>query len=222
MDAEQLIYDMMIECTGSALCDSGDLYGRGWQMNQSVHPATKKPITFSVCDGRIDYTINVYHALINQDMDCDDITDTFNELNIGSDNWDNDDYYGVSRESGEYLNSVGARPIGDTWNTYNYYSNLSQVLQGCYIDINNMTYVLIQLHNGCDVRGGYTDARLFKLNPYIDYLDLESVYGTCTRDGVDYHISNSYDGYNIRFDDNEPENTDFMDTDIIDLNMLGI
>ena len=96
------------------------------------------------------------------------------------------------------------------------------MLQGCYIDIDDVTYVLIQLHNGCDVRGGYTDARLFKLNPYIDYLDLESVYGTCTRDGVDYHISNSYDGYNIRFDDNEPENTDFMDTDIIDLYMLGI
>ena len=221
MDATQLIYDMMIECTGRALCDSGDIYGRGWEKNQAVHPSTLEPVTFEIDDGRVYYTINVYHALINQKLECDEITDTFNALNIGSDNWDNEDYYGVSREGGEYLDMVGARAVGDTWNTYNGDSNLSQVLQGCYIDIDGTDYVLIQLHNGCDIRGGYTDARLFRLNHYRDYLDLETVFGTCTRDGIEYYISNMYDGYNIAFDDDDaPENTDFMDTDVIELHLL--
>ena len=30
--------------------------------------------------------------------------------------------------------------------------------------INDEEYILIQIHNGADVRGGYTDAKLFKLN----------------------------------------------------------
>ena len=39
-----------------------------------------------------------------------------------------------------------------------------QCLQGANLTINNEEYILIQIHNGADVRGGYTDAKLFKLN----------------------------------------------------------
>ena len=30
------------------------------------------------------------------------------------------------------------------------------------VTINGEEYLLLQIHNGCDVRGGYTDAKLFK------------------------------------------------------------
>ena len=43
-------------------------------------------------------------------------------------------------------------------------SDLVQTLQGANLTINDEEYILIQIHNGADVRGGYTDAKLFKLN----------------------------------------------------------
>ena len=65
------------------------------------------------------------------------------------------------------------------FNTYNGGSDLSQVLQGAWLeDADGDTYLLLQIHGGCDVRGGYTDAKLFKtsddwvIHPYIqDYID---------------------------------------------------
>ena len=39
---------------------------------------------------------------------------------------------------------------------------MSQILQGANIIIDEDEYVLIQIHNGADARGGYTDAKLFK------------------------------------------------------------
>jgi len=30
------------------------------------------------------------------------------------------------------------------------------------------SYVLLQIHNGADARGGYTDAKLFKVNDYSE------------------------------------------------------
>ena len=67
----------------------------------------------------------------------------------------------------------------DTFNTCNGDSDLSQVLQGAWLeDADGDSYLLLQIHGGCDVRGGYTDAKLFKveydwqIHPYIqEYID---------------------------------------------------
>ena len=55
--------------------------------------------------------------------------------------------------------------------------------------------MLIQLHLGADVRGGYTDAKLYRVTS--DYFDTNpSVYGTI--DGVE--VETSYNGYNLTDD----------------------
>lgn len=219
MDAEKLIYDMFVENTGCALCDSGDAYGRHWERNVKDHPANHEPVTWEIWNGSIEYTVNTYHALINNRLECNELTDAFNELNIGCESWDSPDYYGVCAAADELLNEVGARiEGGDSWNTYNWNAPLSQTLQGCYLNIAGNEYVLIQLHNGCDVRAGYTDARLFKLSNYG--LILTDVYGTCTRGGVDYMISNTYDGESISFDDEQADNPEFLDSDNIELYLM--
>ena len=60
-------------------------------------------------------------------------------------------------------------------------------------------YVLLQIHNGCDVRGGYTDAKLFKLNDDyfvencgfdIDGLSLDYFNGEFVNENGQY-LSNS-------------------------------
>jgi len=76
--------------------------------------------------------------------------------------------YGVSREAWDYLKCSFDVEIERGFNTYNGDSDLSQTLQGSTLTINDEYYYLIQIHGGCDVRGGYTDAKLFACDIYSD------------------------------------------------------
>jgi hypothetical protein len=92
-------------------------------------------------------------------------------------------FYGVLRPAWEYLLSLEGFNPNDkdirTWNTYNGDSDLSQILQGGNLKIDDEPYLVIQIHNGCDARGGYTDARLFRMKyeyePIHEYLQ-EYIY----------------------------------------------
>src|SRR3954453_2997548 len=50
-----------------------------------------------------------------------------------------------------------------TYNTYNGEDCLSQTLQFTYFEHEDSAYVLLQIHGGADVRGGYTAPRAFDL-----------------------------------------------------------
>lgn len=89
-----------------------------------------------------------------------------------------EDVYGVSKFQWDWLNSKCEVRVLNTFNTYNGDSDLSQILQGSWLEINDEQYILIQVHGGCDARGGYTDAKLFKpiedwcIHPYLrEYMD---------------------------------------------------
>jgi hypothetical protein len=160
---------------------------------QSVNHAMKyegykiecKPLDSSC----INYTISVFHYL-NQ-LELDDICNEFNVMPCSD--WDSD-IYGVSEIQKAWLLKQGFE-IGDSFNTYNDNSSLSQVLQGTYVTLNTDHYVLLQVHGGADVRGGYTDAKMFYLPN--DYMPSEDVEGDI--DGIP--VSNSYDGYTLhRYD----------------------
>ena len=51
-----------------------------------------------------------------------------------------------------------------TVNTYNEENLLDQTLQFVYFIIDRQDYVVLQVHGGCDVRGGYTDPQVFECN----------------------------------------------------------
>jgi hypothetical protein len=103
--------------------------------------------------------------------ELDSICDKFNR--IKSTDW-NGDFYGVSAKHQAFLESIGYDKNPREWNTYNGESDLSQTLQGVslrlFVDGQYEDYALIQIHNGADVRGGYTDAKLFKVNDWADYI----------------------------------------------------
>ena len=67
------------------------------------------------------------------------------------------------------------------------------MLQGSYLDINGESYLLLQIHNGADVRGGYTNAKLFKMENFQEWLPCENVCGTI--DGI--QVDNMYNGYSL-------------------------
>lgn len=166
---KELVYKMLTECTGKHMCDSG-FYGRHWERNQkkTIEDFENEPEEHIYKEGDYIYRdLSVYHYL--SELQLDEICNDFNKINTDCKDWDaetNDDnyIYGVSKEAWQHLNIKADIKVYRSYNTYNYESDLVQTLQGANLTINDEEYILIQIHNGADVRGGYTDAKLFKLN----------------------------------------------------------
>lgn len=170
METKQIIYAMLTENTGAHFLDSGFANGRMWQKNQvktiddfENEEVEKYELHKWNDNYELERTVSVYHYL--KDLETDDVCNEFNKLQDNSDNWDaNCEAYGVSLEAWEYLDNEFEVDIDRVFNTYNGNSDLSQVLQGANIRIDDEHYIILQIHGGADVRGGYTDAKLFKLN----------------------------------------------------------
>ena len=204
MEKEQLIYQMLTESTGINMMDSGGGEGRHWQRNQKKTLADFRkglPVVLDTHEFQDHvYTISVFHYLNKDDhLELDEVCNRFNKL--ACDDWESE-VYGVSTAQNQWLlnngfaRTSGLLNIDSEFNTYNHESNLSQVLQGTVIkNTEEDYYVLLQIHQGADVRGGYTDAKMFKLHE--DFMALEDVYGMI--DGV--QVDNRYDGINLTDDD---------------------
>ena len=183
MRTNELIYEMLTENTGVHMCDSGMGSNRHWQRNQgkTIEDFENEPeetITFDPRFNELYRRVSVYHYL--SELTQDEICREFNAMNTNTD-WEGE-YYGTSREAADFIDSLDLEFVND-WNTYNGDSDLSQVLQGTTFKTDDDEYYfLIQIHGGADVRGGYTDAKLFKgmyydINPclseYKDSYELE-------------------------------------------------
>jgi len=197
-----LLSKMLKENTGKSFLDSGDAYGRHWQENQAIEFDQTPDVTFDLRVGEeIVPIVNVYHFLMRK-LEIDDLCREFNERFEVMDDWDSD-IYGVSSDAWNWLLDLGFDAI-NTINTYNGESLLSQVLQYTVIRGSD-EYVLLQVHNGCDVRGGYTDAKMFKYTDMDCFVGGEVVYPDGTVVEVDtfendYCITDS-DGNEIVYED---------------------
>jgi hypothetical protein len=173
-DVQRLVYKLLTQNTGVHMCDSGGSDNRGWQRNQKktiqdFMNEDEESYQFDFKYNEIYRNVSVFHYLSG--LELDDICEKFNRRQ-GAD-WDGnvgqlDDTYGVSNRASEWLQSNYELQVEYTFNTYNGDSDLSQILQGSRLLINDETYYLIQIHNGADARGGYTDAKLFKTAHYSE------------------------------------------------------
>lgn len=111
-------------------------------------------------------TISTYHYL-TQNLELDTTCNVFNSQEV--EDYNSNEFYGVSAQGEEYLMAIGKWQERN-WNTYNYESHFSRILQGrCSKEIFGNRYVLLQVHNGGDVRGNYTDAKLFKISDNCEF-----------------------------------------------------
>lgn len=203
---------MLVEDTGISLLDSGSDDGRNYERNKKKtlrafesEPAVKLEIPTEPCSiGDISYTISVFHYLKDQ-LDLDLLSQEFNRRNKVSGDWDSELLPGVGAKAEKWLKRKNTIRFHGTINSYNYESNLSQVIQYTPLTINDKPYVLLQIHGGCDIRGGYTTGRLFKVENEVCYevphLNPETVQVTVVKpDGWKYGCSNS-EGNNLKVDD---------------------
>ena len=188
---------MLTENTGKHFLDSGGSSNRHWQRNQEKtiddfmnEEEEVYQIGFDQ-NGKADEilrTVSVFHYLAGSgsNLELDSICKKFNDLNKIDDELADCEPYGVGVVAWNYIERFYHAEVDKVWNTYNGDSDLSQTLQGAslklFVDGQYEDYILIQIHGGCDVRGGYTNAVLFKcyegiINEYLfesmDWYDME-------------------------------------------------
>ena len=201
---EEVIITMLRENTGRALCDSGGTpkydddgnylgskagYGRHHERNKnrSFHDEAPGVIRFS--NDYIEFTKNVYAHLV-ETLEYDPVMDAafqaFADLPENADK----SWFQLVEEFPEAVNLESS----DSYNTYNGECALSQTLQ--FLTFGRSSdfpgeYILLQIHQGADVRGGYTAPRVFRAeDSFFMYND-----GCIRCKDDDQHTWSTDDGY---------------------------
>ena len=158
-DTKTVLVDMLTENTGRHMLDSGGAYGRNWERNQGrdfeSEPVASLDVRWNRADEafRPEITINVYHWLAEKvtfDSKLDAIYQAF-----ATPRREDEAEFAIMEEFVEFLGASGLYGDGDPMvvNTYNGNCLLSQTLQFIYFTHNDSSYILLQVHGGCDVRG---------------------------------------------------------------------
>jgi hypothetical protein len=161
----EVLQSMLKENTGRHFLDSGGAYGRHWEQNQArdfaAEPAVHiKATVWEEDRAEISVTLNVYHWLLERVV-YDGRLDRFMRSRGDESEGDLDDirwFVKHLRNKGHDVSELGIV------NTYNNEDALSQTIQYWHGYIDRDPYVLLQIHGGCDVRGGYTRPRAFRTN----------------------------------------------------------
>ena len=163
---ERILREMFTESTGMHICDSGGSNGRSWQQNRINPPWDKEPIRLEGWKPDDWYIVRETYHFMNDHLDVPDCNDSVNIAwrefyDIANER--NDGWYGeMTTFTDDYLPEMGYDVTDQIdINTYNEESSLSQVLQYRQFTVDDKIYLLVQLHQGADVRGGYTEPYLF-------------------------------------------------------------
>lgn len=173
MHLDKILVSMLAENTGAHMLDSGGAHGRNYQRNKGKSLADWRKMpeatvcaelsTHSKTGGYFVAEISVFHFLSK----CLDSYDAKLTRQL----WRFDARKANEREGwmqnvDAWLEEIGAEDgeLGGGWiNTYNGDDSVSQTLQYRPFSLDGAEFVALQIHGGCDVRGGYTRPRVFAL-----------------------------------------------------------
>jgi len=199
---EQAIADMLQDNTGCHILDSGGAYGRSWERNRHIQDFRQLP-RFAIQiekDGTFLTSLNVFHFLTEKlalDEHCQGLQSWFNSFAAK-----NPDMSWPETIETFFEKKLKPRDWSESYseNTYNRESQLSQVLQyWVYEDPNNQAYVWLQIHGGCDVRGGYTAPRIFQIiEDECSLMDDRSLFGSCDCSRADSDDGGYYFQYEMQ------------------------
>ena len=231
IDLKKLVYKMLTEGTGKHILDSGDAYGRNWERNQKrtlEDFEADEPVS-EICSriehkGKvwwdIERTVSVFQFLAgsSSNLFLDERCDEWNALvdmdqeKHGNSRWsERVELHGVTESAAklweDWEQTLGVEIIR-TFNTYNGESDLSQILQGSFVRIDGDPYLVLQIHNGCDARGGYTSARLFYMTE--EYLINECIWEFEYRDEL-WEMHRAHDWKNLLFEHNGKSDVTFSE-----------
>ena len=173
----EMIYEMLTQSTGKHMLDSGQDDGRHWQRNQkkSLKDFENEP-QLILLDKDSDYPYyekSTFHHLADSCI-------YLPKENASLVEWiEQDQYHWADNPDGRSLNcmydieqymkekyELEPRII----NTYNGECSLTQTLQFISLgDTYESDIIALSVHNGADVRGGYTDYKIFEIETDLFY-----------------------------------------------------
>jgi hypothetical protein len=185
-ESKQVIVDMLTENTGRHLLDSGGAYGRHWERNQAKPTIEDWEATDQV---RLEVwtdddtnevkefypIISLYHWLVNHyNFTLEYREDLQTQLDkIGEDN--PDQYYSDDIEmfltqyaetndiTGLYGDNSRLCSSGYTYNEENSFSQ-DFIFHYFENEDTDERFVILQIHGGCDARGGFTAPKIFEVD----------------------------------------------------------
>lgn len=159
----EVLAEMLTENTGIQMCDSGGENGRMWQRNAGLTTqdfVNEPDAQIRGYEGVFNYVVvSTFHYLHERLDYADGLTQEFMEFAEQEEN-KNVPWLALMEEFA-YNEYNSETPM--TFNSYNSENLLSQTIQGVVFDYGDQPYVLLQVHGGADVRGGYTAPRVFKM-----------------------------------------------------------
>lgn len=205
---EQVIFDMLTENTGKHMLDSGGDSGRMWQRNQKKTLEDFKNEPYCTIDPKYgDSAISLFHYM-NQYLDFhEELTNTFEEFATA---YPEEPWLTVIEE---WLDALGIESEGEfysdarwNFNTYNFdLWWVNQTLQGTFFGMNGKEFLIVQVHGGADVRGGYTKPKVFEMKSWSGkdefVLSAADLSFTCPNCDATLNIS----GYEATFTDADGE-----------------
>jgi len=159
---DRALAEMLTECTGAHFLDSGCFLGRNWEHNQGKTVQTFENEPYARYRAEVnDATLEVIGALsvfhyrrdnLEYDARMTRIYHAFDALHPKLSYTDTAEMWAekIDPGSGHWINS------------YNGECDLSQGIQFLPFEVKGRPYVALQIHGGCDVRGGYTKPRIFR------------------------------------------------------------
>lgn len=218
---DKILAEMLTENTGRHMMDSGDAYGRNWERNQGrdVQSFIDAP-EVNVTEWGIE--LDLFHYLRNRLEFAPDVQEHFDAFCDRKD----DDWYALMEEWCELYPCEFSG-----FNSYNGDCLLSQTIQGNFFEWSDgEIYLMLQIHGGADVRGGYTAPKVFGVSgydgPYVIMYDWDSYIiqsaddrkgePVCLefRNGEVYDADGEYlgDGYRWNKKDNDDPRLKWFDT----------
>lgn len=182
--AKEYILEQLTENTGTHFLDSGGENGRAWQRNKGKDLEAEPSYTVEKSEDETIVMVSTFHYL-NERLETDEFTEMVNGI------IEENDLHWV-QEVAEKLQEFGYKvDESKTDNTYNYSAPLTQDILFIPFEVNGETYILLQTHNGADIRGGYSQTKAYKLSEFAEgfgavYIDVE------TKDGKQYELSEGY------------------------------
>ena len=174
-DLDRRLHAAFTENTGAHFLDSGGAYGRHWERNagRTVHDFIDAPR--ATLDGTYGVSLDAFHYLREWCELADDHPAAAALDRIADDN-PKESWYGVAELLRDWAEAQDGATT-DGWNTYNWENLLSQTLQGYCLTIpqDPRVILVVQIHGGCDVRGGYTRPYVFTIG--ANCAELEYVEG---------------------------------------------
>jgi len=167
----EVLAGMFTENTGRDLLDSGMSNGRNWQRNSgrtSSEFLSAPRVIFDGDDAYLD-AFQFLNERLTYEPELDSVFQAYYDTS--------DDY--ASDDIELWPQTMGATGVNVIL-TANYDEALSQTLQFSHFEYNGTEYVLLQVHGGADIRGGYTRPKLFSVNDDLSIYDFERLTLYCS------------------------------------------